>query len=148
MTQNYVVGFLFDEQFLSVTLIRKLRPDWQRGKLNGIGGKMERGETPVQAMVREFKEETSVEIPAEDWWQFAELCDDSGDWNVFFFMAQRPDLYKIGLRNMTDEQIEVVGVFNVRHCRTIPNLQWLIPMAMQRINERQFWPYMITQGME
>ena len=36
---KYVVGFMFspDKQF--VALIRKNRPEWQAGKLNGIAGK-------------------------------------------------------------------------------------------------------------
>ena len=37
---HYTVGFAFslDRQF--VALIRKMRPRWQQGKLNGIGGHM------------------------------------------------------------------------------------------------------------
>ena len=44
----------------SVLLIRKARPDWQAGKLNGIGGKVEGAETITEATVREFREETGL----------------------------------------------------------------------------------------
>lgn len=55
---RYVVGFLFSEDESRVLLVLKNRPAWQEGKLNGVGGKIEAGETPLQAMEREFKEET------------------------------------------------------------------------------------------
>jgi 8-oxo-dGTP pyrophosphatase MutT (NUDIX family) len=55
---RYVVGFLFSEDESRVLLVWKNRPAWQDGKLNGVGGKIEAGETPLQAMEREFKEET------------------------------------------------------------------------------------------
>lgn len=140
--KSYVVGFLFDEKALNVALIRKLRPDWQRGMLNGIGGKIEEGEETPTAMRREFREETGVDIPEEDWRLFCVL-GKRDEWRVYFFCAQRPDLYKAGLRNMTDEQIEVIGIYMLKHCRTIPNLQWLIPMAIE--DEHTFWPYTIIQ---
>lgn len=49
---HYVVGFMFSSDKTLVTLIRKNRPKWMNGKLNGVGGKIEIGETPLQAMVR------------------------------------------------------------------------------------------------
>lgn len=42
----------------STILIRKNRPEWQRGLLNLPGGKIEKGETPEAAAIRELKEET------------------------------------------------------------------------------------------
>jgi hypothetical protein len=38
---EYVCGFMFANDFTEVALIRKNKPEWQRGKLNGIGGKVE-----------------------------------------------------------------------------------------------------------
>ena len=34
--KQYVVGFLFADHDQQVVLIRKLRPEWQAGKLNGV----------------------------------------------------------------------------------------------------------------
>jgi 8-oxo-dGTP diphosphatase len=36
---RYVLGFMFSSDHSEVALIRKRKPEWQRGKLNGIGGK-------------------------------------------------------------------------------------------------------------
>ncbi len=60
---NYVAGFLFEPYMERVVLIQKEKPTWQKGRLNGVGGKMELGETPLQAMQREFREETGLDIP-------------------------------------------------------------------------------------
>lgn len=44
-----------------VLLVLKDRPEWQKGKLNLPGGKIEEGESPVAAAVRELKEETGLD---------------------------------------------------------------------------------------
>ncbi len=45
--KGYVLGFAFDEDYEWVALIKKNRPQWQAGKLNGVGGKIEPNETEV-----------------------------------------------------------------------------------------------------
>lgn len=45
---------------IEVLFILKDRPAWQAGKLNLPGGKIEPGETPEQAAIRELKEETGM----------------------------------------------------------------------------------------
>ena len=40
---RYVLGFLFNPQHTSVVLVKKNRPDWQRGFYNGVGGHVEEG---------------------------------------------------------------------------------------------------------
>ena len=42
---RYVLGFLFRDNCTSVVLIRKDKPRWQAGLLNGVGGKINDGET-------------------------------------------------------------------------------------------------------
>jgi len=44
-----------------VMLIRKAKPEWQKGRLNLVGGKVEPGESFDQAAVREFIEETGLD---------------------------------------------------------------------------------------
>ena len=64
---QYVLGFAFNETKEKVALIKKLKPDWQKGKFNGVGGKLEPEELPMEAMVREFKEETGYSSTEGDW---------------------------------------------------------------------------------
>jgi 8-oxo-dGTP diphosphatase len=137
--KNYVVGFLFNGAIFqdgrysqgatSVALIKKNRgPADMAGKLNGIGGKIEPGETPLVAMKREFFEETNAYI--QGWTKFCELSGN--DWTVHFFRVF-PE-YFIDIKTTTDE---VVGYYNVKdiledrpYRKIMPNLSWLIPMAL------------------
>ncbi len=59
--KNYVIGLIFDDKN-RILLINKLRPDWQKGYYNGIGGKVEGNETFMKAMIRETKEEANLDI--------------------------------------------------------------------------------------
>src|SRR5439155_26466068 len=81
--QHYVCGFLFSPDRGRVVLIRKRRPAWQAGKLNGVGGKLEAGETPIDAMRREFREEAAVDV--HDWQHVLTLTGT--DWQGHFFRA-------------------------------------------------------------
>ena len=119
---EYVAGFMFEGD--RAALIRKKRPAWQLGKLNGIGGHIEDGESPLDAMVREFREETGYDTISLDWKPVAEL--EGMGFRVHFFYSYG-DLSK--LKTTTDEEIVIVDVDYLRVCDTIPNLAWLIPMA-------------------
>lgn len=112
-----------------VALIRKKRPDWQAGKVNGVGGKIERGEKAHAAMVREFQEETGVKTAATAWELFFLLDDEAHGYRVYYYRSFG-DLSK--LRSTTEEEIEVWSLEDTQ-CKNqemICNLSWLIPMAL------------------
>jgi 8-oxo-dGTP diphosphatase len=121
---SYCAGFLFnqDKPHRHVALILKNHPEWQRGKLNAIGGKIEEGETSAEAMRREFLEEAGMDVP--DWQHTVLLC--GADWNVSFFRAFG-DLTQI----KTNEE-EIVGIYDVIDLPkiVIPNLRWLVPLQL------------------
>lgn len=127
----YVVGFYFDNFYENVALIRKKRPEWQKGKLNGIGGKVEidNNESFEDAMHREFKEETGADV--YDWDRF---CHLRGDWGEVQFFVSNGNLHE--LASVTDEPIEIYSVTNLPE-NVIPNLRWLIPMAMEPNSDYQ-----------
>lgn len=127
---EYVAGFMFSEDKRSVALIRKNRPEWQKGKWNGIGGHVEPGETPLVAMVREFEEETGVRVKHEDWKHF---CTLQGQFGTVHFYKTTGDLTK--LRSMTDEGIGTFSTEDIHKRNIIPNLKWLIPLALSEYNE-------------
>jgi 8-oxo-dGTP diphosphatase len=125
----YVVGFMFNPVENAVLLLRKNRPTWQIGKLNGIGGRVEDGETPQQAMRRECVEEVGLDV--DSWNEFCVLSDERG-WRIHFLSAVGPIM---NASVMTDELPEVVSVFALPF-DVIPNLTWLIPMALSMRFER------------
>ncbi len=76
---NYVVAFLFNQDMNKVWLIRKQKPEWQKGCLNGIGGKIEEGETAMAAMIRELKEESGGEFTSDDLFLLGEMKGTNND---------------------------------------------------------------------
>jgi 8-oxo-dGTP diphosphatase len=120
----YVAGFLIDPDDATVVLVRKNRPEWQAGRLNGVGGHVEPGESGAEAMRREFREEAGLDI--DTWAHFATV---EGPWgSVEFFRAQGDVL---AARSKTDEDIEVWLVGDpCLYRQALPNLTWLIPLAL------------------
>lgn len=123
----YVCGFYFDDSG-NVLLLKKAKPSWQRGKLNGIGGSVEKNESLIDAMCREFIEETGLATLPEDWEQLAIMFfDDSVIWFYYskgesFVAKSLPDepCYWISLKTLSEE-VDIFG-----------NLKWLIPLAVDR----------------
>jgi 8-oxo-dGTP diphosphatase len=135
MKTEYVLGFMFSPDKTAVVLIEKKRPAWQAGKLNGVGGKLEQNEWPVDAMVREFKEETGCTTLPADWKYFLTL--EGGDWRVYCYRAAPPLEVPIPTQSPTDEKVAwwSIGSRNqAMSSLTIPNLNWLIPMALDEDN--------------
>lgn len=118
----YVAGFLFRNQCTEVALVTKSKPAWQAGWMNGIGGKVEPGETIEDAIRREFREETGADIQA---WRH--VCHLRGkDWSVVFFTSQD----EAEIRTMEDEPVDWYTVDDLSILPVIRNLRWLIPMAL------------------
>ena len=133
MVKKYVVGFAFDENKRRVLLIKKNRPEWQKGKLNGIGGSMEEGETPLETMIREFREETAVELTNWEHYCTRIFKDaETVDSIVHYFRIFDVDLSKC--KQNTDE-ILVSYLVRDTLCLTNPefviyNTPWLVSMAL------------------
>jgi 8-oxo-dGTP diphosphatase len=132
--KEYVVGFLFElhdlkytQETSNILLIQKEHPEWQKGYLNGIGGKIEPGELPIDAMNREFAEESG--ITGINWQHFANvICGEKH--KVYFYRG----FAKIDILNsskqMTDESIYNIPLRHINHYNVIENLKYLIPLAL------------------
>lgn len=139
--KRYVATFAFSLDEKRVALIRKNKPEWQKGYLNGIGGKVEEGETNLGAAQREFQEETGVLIP---WEQLRRFCILRGnDFEVVFFRANI-DLNQV--RTTTDEHVFTIPVHALQNHPIIPNLAWLIPMALERSLLSQEATYIVFES--
>lgn len=117
--KRYVVGFLFNYHN-QVALILKARPDWQKGRLNGIGGHIEEEESPEEAMEREFLEEAGVLI--KDWRRY---CRVYGEKYELFCLTAR---LNCDIRTMTDEKVAWYLLDDLPD-NLLSNSKWLIPMA-------------------
>jgi 8-oxo-dGTP diphosphatase len=123
---NMVVGFLFSPDKKEVVLIEKNKPDWQKGKLNGIGGHKEDEEDLSKCMTREFIEETGVII--EDWKLFAKGFAIDSDASVYFYKAFNK-LYE-NVKSTTNEKVVIIPLDMLNTIPLIYNLSWLIPLAL------------------
>lgn len=124
---QYVAGFLIFRATNEVLLIRKNRPAWQAGRLNGIGGKIEPGETPLEAMRREMREESGLDIG--DWQNFA-ILEGKGRYVVHMFRAFAEE--QPAATSLTDETVLWAPISWLHTIPIIPNLAWLVPLALDR----------------
>lgn len=153
--KEYVLGFALTKNKRWVVLIQKTKPEFQAGKLNGVGGKIEEGETPKEAMVREFHEETGCFH--EEWKHYATLNFSGSRVYVFSSIFEIPNDWVVGLNSVdilisiytpykrfeipqsflpnvrkkgwpTEETPCIVATENLPE-NIMTNLSWLIPMT-------------------
>lgn len=148
---HYVLGFLFNKHNNHVLLVEKTRgPEILHGKWNGIGGKMEPGETHHQAIVREFSEECPFMRGHIHFTGFGVMRDTEQGWTVYLYrtnveVGHNPP--KTVWQNDVGEKIKWHDVWDLEtggqgFCQpgvvhntnegAVPivyNLAWLLPMA-------------------
>jgi 8-oxo-dGTP pyrophosphatase MutT (NUDIX family) len=111
MSTKYVCGFLLDsDKKLGLFISKNRGPDHVIGKKCGIGGRINPGESPSSAMVREFLEETGVVTQLKDWTYEAFLTGE--DFLVHFFSACNND-YLGKVLSQTDETLCVHPLYLV-----------------------------------
>lgn len=133
--KNYVLCFA-KTVYDSILLIEKQRPDWQKGRFNLVGGKIEEGETPKQAAIREFSEEAKIfnTNPIE-----AGLI--TGSWgNVYCFAIpiRKNEIVFNDYPMISDGEKVFWETWDKvkNNPRLIPNLKVIIPLC---INEMYGW---------
>lgn len=104
--QKYCLGFAFNNDKNKIVLILKQKPSFLKDKYNGIGGKIEEGETSEKAMEREFLEETGVLIPEHNWIFFTELKSDFFSADCYYTITD--DIFNC--RTIESEEIHIVDL--------------------------------------
>ena len=132
--KQYVLGFAFTKDKSEIILIEKQKPDWQKGKLNGVGGKVELDDNnETEAMIREFREETGVDTCPDQWHKFGCMTFEKdimgGGAKVWLFRMFDNVVYDC----ITKESEEILRV-NTDTCLDVfscmHNLPILIPLAL------------------
>ena len=137
--QRMVVGFMFDAEGKRVALIRKTKPAWQAGLLNGVGGKIEKGESESTAMVREFCEETGYQT-YDGFWESVCILKGPGradgyKWELHVYAATIGNGEFSKIKTTEEEEVVIVSVGDVNPLREdlIDNLPWLIAYSRWRV---------------
>lgn len=130
---HYVVGFAFTKDRKQVVLIRKGRgPEELRGKLNGVGGKIEARESVYEAMSREFKEETGVDIP-EICWTYQGMFSGKG-WNVKVLHTSTDEVLQAC--TMESEEVYRLPVWSLSEHLLCPHVPMLIGVCLNEAISR------------
>jgi 8-oxo-dGTP diphosphatase len=132
--RHYTIGFVFNREMDRVLLVRKRRPEWQAGRWNGIGGKIEENETPLEAMIRETREEIGYHYV----WRHCLTFTCPGG-TVFVFRSTTLSNV-IQYTQVEDEELLVFHV-NELPSRIMSNLKWMIPVCLSNIQ----FPIMVNQ---
>jgi hypothetical protein len=132
------LSLAFAPDFRSVAMLRKKRPDWQAGLLNGLGGKrtLEDGgkrEEATDANVRKFFEESGLSVDKSRW-KYAGRMSDAAIrvWEVQVFTAVLTGDELQALREMPDargasEQVLVPDTeYALSGEGSIGNIPWLV----------------------
>lgn len=155
---NYVCGFMCSYDLNRFLLIRKTHPEWQKGKLNGIGGKIEKKEqlvgdvwlteSPFEAMIREFHEETGITTTRNRWYCFhiEELYNAMEGINciVYYFAAFGDEAKRQYIGDNKDPMFEVVSSYTIPDIYfstpedTVYNVPYLLSMIIDNVRNGTF----------
>lgn len=138
---QYCIGFLINKSFSRIVLIKKNRPDWQAGFYSVPGGHIEDNETPHEAVVREFREETGVQI--DDWIKFCIITTDNFILHAYTHICDDDVLDSV--RTTTDEEVDIFFLQDVLQYRLnlVSKIGWLVSMVS--CHEIESWPFDIHQ---
>jgi 8-oxo-dGTP diphosphatase len=112
---------------LGILIVIKDRPEWQKDRANLVGGKIEQGETPIEAAVRELKEEAGL-VPASSPCISGRIQGDFGVVHCVTIPVFETDVCP------DPNETEIVGWVRWTELRDhpalIPNLRVVIPLMM------------------
>lgn len=130
---KYSLGFIFTPDFEEVLLMHKTKPDWQKGKINGIGGKLEPKEDYIECLVRETQEETGLLIPENKWIYVATISSKISFVEIFacVYSGNKTDAKSVEL-----EKVEWFDV-NKLPANIMSNLSWLIPLSLDKLQNNK-----------
>lgn len=141
---KYVVAFIFTPGLTWVNLIRKNKPQWQKGALNGIGGKIEEGESPMQAVIRELKEESGTSFEEDNLIEVGMMKGTNNDesaFEVYIFTG----VHKTPLIDQEEEPIDLYMVDKVSSVKHVENIPMLIEACMYRIAGKSHFDRIIME---
>ncbi len=84
--------YVIDKKHNKTLMLHRVKKenDYHEGKWNGLGGKLEQGESPEECVIREIKEESGLKVinPKMKGFITFPLFDGKDDWHVFVFTAE------------------------------------------------------------
>jgi 8-oxo-dGTP diphosphatase len=152
--KHYCLGFLVIEDYdgsANVLLIKKnqdCKLEYLRNKLNGLGGSIEENETPLEAMIREFSEETRIDVKIA-WKERGIIIGDGYDVTIFNGgLTVIPSFQHDSFPIKSDEgEIDFYDVDSIHNFDVVDNLPILLPLINSHNNYKYFLDYRGEEGM-
>jgi len=129
---EYTIGIAFCDDFRKVLLIRKMKPKWQKGLLNFPGGKVEEDELPIMCVVRELKEECSLNTIIDEWRYigFMKGGKRKEAYKVHMFCLREIGLRKKEIKSLTKERVKLYKVESLCKVKSLSYVEWLARLAI------------------
>jgi 8-oxo-dGTP diphosphatase len=119
----FVLALLYSADQRQVVLMRRTRPAWQAGRVNGLGGRLVPGESAAAAARREVREECGVDV-AE--WREVLVWEDA-EYVMHVLSAVSEQAREA--RTLEDQGVFLADV-DALPSNVIDNLRWLVPLAL------------------
>ncbi len=124
----YVEKSWVNEEFL---VINKNKPDWQKGKKNLPGGKIEDGETALEAAERELKEESNLRVHSSSGRLLGKITNNDN----FVVYCVSYSTWDSNIVSLTDEKVEWLSFDNLDFDSSIiENLKIVVPLMRSGIS--------------
>lgn len=123
----FCLGFLFNSRCNKVALIRKDHPWQQKGKLNGVGGKVLPNEEIRDAMSREFTEEAGRIIHPDSWHHYLTV---TGNYHKIYCYRSILMGVELPFRTDTPEPVNWHELASLADQQLVSGVSWMIPMAL------------------
>lgn len=130
--KEYVVTFLFKPNLKIIWMILKNKPKWQKGSLNGIGGKVEEMEDFDEAAVRELKEEAGVDIKKEELTRVGWI-EGKGNGKDIVRVAIFTGITDKELQSMTSEQVVFIETKRIREYPYVANVPLILEACLYKL---------------
>ena len=153
---EYVLCVVVDKEHKTVVLIHKLKPEFQNGKLNCPGGKVEQADYDafftddnfsnyvmnpnrtsfgaVESARREFFEEAGVNSVPSTWKHVITMHSsdlnsnsDKDNWEMYICFNDTLDLSQV--KTMETEKVEIFAI-DALPKNIMTNLKWIIPLCL------------------
>lgn len=126
------LGFIYTPDFSKVLLITKQKPVFHKDKINGLGGKCETGESSLDCIVREVKEEADILIESKHWIQIGSI--HWTEWHVEVFAAIYTGIIS-NIKSLTECEVAWYDTKKLPK-NIISNLSWLVPLGIDVLTEK------------
>ena len=114
-----------------IVLMNKLRPDWQKGKLNMPGGKLIDYENPQLGAERELKEETNLKL--KELFYVGKISPGGDCKDVYIFVGRVLDIKEL---KYSDEKAVIMDIsLALTHPKLLNSLRYIIPKCLARLDK-------------